>query len=59
MDVQVGTVDIHALQLPASATYVNVALLIALVVYIVATLYSLKQQHAHHTPLLRGQQMEL
>lgn len=58
MDVQVGTVDIHALQLPGSALYVNVVLVIALVVYIVTALYHAKQQHNHHTPLLAAQ-MEL
>lgn len=58
MDVQVGTVDIHAIQLPATATYVNAVLVCAMVVYIVATLYSLKRQHTNHTPLLSGQ-MEL
>ena len=29
MDVQVGTVDIHAIQLPATATYVNAVLVCA------------------------------
>jgi uncharacterized membrane protein (UPF0182 family) len=38
MDVQVGTVDIHALQLPADVRVVNIVLICALVVYIVTTL---------------------
>lgn len=58
MDVQVDTVDIHTLELPASATYLNAILACALIVYIVATVYALKKQRAHPPPLL-SEHMEL
>ena len=59
MDVQVDTVDIHTLKLPASVHYVNAILACALVVYIVATLYRLKMQHRDSSRPLLHEHMEL
>jgi len=58
MDVQVGKVDIRELQLPASANMVNVAIVCALVLYIVNTVWSLYLNRgsggSRQTPLLHG-----
>ena len=57
MDVQVGKVDIQALEVPG-ASWVSATLVVAMVVYIVATLYSLCRERHLQEPLLAGQ-MEL
>jgi len=54
MDVDVGSVDIHTLRLPASATYVNVVLICAMLVYIVSTTMSLWRRRDTRIPLLPG-----
>ena len=61
MDVQVGDVDIHELRVPGSKLLdaSAVVLMIAMAVYIVATVYSLyRETRATREPLLHGQ-MEL
>ena len=57
MDVQVGTVDIHELELPRGAHIVNVLIACALSVYIVGALWGLyKTRHEQrHVPLLNGE----
>lgn len=53
MDVQVGTVDIHQLQLPTDVRAVNIVLICALVVYIVTTIRAAKAT-PRSIPLLHG-----
>ena len=58
MDVQVGDVDIHELRVPGSKWLdaSAVVLMIAMAVYIVATVYSLyRETRATREPLLHGQ----
>ena len=54
MDVDVETLDIHTLRLPASATYVNVILVCAMLVYIVSTIMSLRRRYDARVPLLHA-----
>ena len=54
MDVQVGKVDIQALELPGAQT-VAAALVVTMVVYVVTTLYSLVRERRLQEPLLAGQ----
>lgn len=54
MDVQVGKVDIQALELPGAQTVVTV-LVVTMTVYIFTTLYSLVRERRLREPLLAGQ----
>ena len=53
MNVSVGTVDIHQLELPGSATVVQCVLVLAMIVYIVSTVMAGCRRGYHkHRPLL-------
>lgn len=58
MDVHVGTVDIQSLQLPGSAAYVNVVLVVAMLVYIISTIYrTIRHSRTHKDQVLLNDRM--